>query len=48
MEFCEDCVIGKTHKVSFGTAQHITEDKLDYVHSDLWGSPNVPLSLSKS
>ncbi|KAG7592586.1 GAG-pre-integrase domain [Arabidopsis thaliana x Arabidopsis arenosa] len=45
LKFCEDCVFGKTHKVSFGPAQHVTKDKLDYVHSDLWGSPNVPHSL---
>jgi len=47
LKFCEDCVFGKTHKVSFGQAQHVTKEKLDYVHSDLWGSPNVPLSLGK-
>ena len=45
MKFCEDCVKGKTHKVSFGPAQHLTKERLDYIHSDLWGSPNVPMSL---
>ena len=48
MSFCEDCVIGKTHKVSFGPALHVTKAKLDYIHSDLWGSPNVPPILSRS
>lgn len=48
IQFCEDCVKGKTHKVSFGPAQHVTRDKLDYIHSNLWSSPNVPDSLSKS
>lgn len=48
IDFCKDCVIGKTHKVSFGQAKHITKNKLDYIHSDLWGSPNVPPNLSKS
>lgn len=47
VKFCEDCVIGKNQKVSFSTGQHVTKEKLDYVHSDLWGSPNVPLSLGK-
>lgn len=47
IKFCEDCVKGKTHKVSFGPAQHVTKERLDYIHSDLWGSPNVPLSLGK-
>lgn len=35
MKFCEDCVIGKTHKVSFGPAQHLTKERLDYIHSNL-------------
>ena len=48
LKFCEACVIGETHKVSFSQAKHVTKNKLDYVHSDLWGSPNVPFSLSKS
>lgn len=45
LDFCEDCVIGKAHRVSFGSAKHVTKAKLDYIHSDLWGSPNVPRSL---
>ncbi|KAL0793897.1 hypothetical protein Bca101_065274 [Brassica carinata] len=45
LDFCEDCIIGKAHRVSFGNAKHVTKEKLDYVHSDLWGSPNVPRSL---
>lgn len=44
LKFCEDCMIEKTHRVSFGPAQHVTKEKLDYIHSDLWGSPNVPTS----
>jgi len=47
IKFCEDCVIGKTHRTSFGTAQHVTKEKLGYVHSHLWGSPNVPHSLGR-
>ncbi|CAA7024878.1 unnamed protein product [Microthlaspi erraticum] len=35
LKFCEDCVIGKTHKASFGSAQHATKEKLDYIHSNL-------------
>ena len=31
--------------MSFGPAKHVTKEKLDYVHSDLWGSPNVSRSL---
>ncbi|KAL1189499.1 Retrovirus-related Pol polyprotein from transposon TNT 1-94 [Cardamine amara subsp. amara] len=47
LEMCEDCVYGKARRVSFGSATHGTEDKLDYVHSDLWEAPSVPLSLGK-
>lgn len=47
MQFCEDCVYGKTHRVSFGSGKHVTKSKMDYVHSDLWGAPTVPLSIGK-
>ncbi|CAA7045660.1 unnamed protein product [Microthlaspi erraticum] len=47
IQFCEDCVKGKTHKVSFGPVQYNTRNKIDYIHSDFWGAPNVPHSLSK-
>jgi len=47
IKFCEDCVVGETHRTSFGKTQHVTKEKLDYVYSNLWGSPNVPYSLSK-
>ena len=46
IKFCETCVLGKTTRSSFGPAKHVTRDKLDYIHSDLWGSPNVPFSLN--
>ncbi|CAL9235463.1 unnamed protein product [Arabidopsis halleri] len=45
LEFCEDCVYGKAHRASFGVGKHVTKERLEYIHSDLWGSPNVPLSL---
>jgi len=45
LEFCEDCVYGKTHRVGFGSAKHVTREKLEYIHSDLWGAPSVPNSL---
>lgn len=43
--FCEACAMGKSHKQSFPKAKHTTKGILDYVHSDLWGSPNVTPSL---
>ena len=45
LEFYERCVLGKTHKLSFPTAKHTTKGILEYVHSDLWGSPSTPGSL---
>lgn len=47
LDMCEECVYGKAKRVSFSVAIHDTKDKLDYVHSDLWGAPSVPLSLGK-
>ena len=41
--FCEHCVFGKQTRVQFNKKTvHRTEDKLDYVHSDLWGPNKVP------
>ncbi|CAL9238171.1 unnamed protein product [Arabidopsis halleri] len=44
---CEHCVLGKFHKLSYKTGKHTSTEKLEYVHSDLWGSPNVTPSLSR-
>ncbi|KAG7591060.1 Zinc finger CCHC-type superfamily [Arabidopsis thaliana x Arabidopsis arenosa] len=44
---CEDCIYGKAKRVGFNLAQHGTKEKLEYVHSDLWGAPSVPFSLGK-
>lgn len=46
-EACEDCIYGRARRVGFNLAQHGTKEKLEYVHSDLWGAPSVPLSLGK-
>ncbi|GJS83328.1 retrovirus-related pol polyprotein from transposon TNT 1-94 [Tanacetum coccineum] len=37
LEFCENCVLGKSTRVSFDRGQHTTEGVIDYVHADLWG-----------
>ncbi|KAK4841553.1 hypothetical protein QYF36_006375 [Acer negundo] len=42
LEFCENCVLGKQHRLIFSTAQHNTKEILQYVHSDLWGPSKVP------
>ncbi|KAH9649116.1 hypothetical protein KPL70_025868 [Citrus sinensis] len=37
LDFCEDCVLGKATRSSFKRSVHKSKDKLEYVHSDLWG-----------
>nr|GEV20934.1 retrotransposon protein, putative, Ty1-copia subclass [Tanacetum cinerariifolium] len=41
LNFCENCVLGKSHRVSFGVGRHTTQGVIDYVHSDLWGPSQV-------
>ena len=43
--FCESSVLGKSHKLSFTRSKHATKGVLEYIHSDLWGSPSVEKSL---
>jgi transposase InsO family protein len=46
LKFCEHCVFGKQTRVKFSKeGVHTTKDRLDYIHSDLWG-PNRVLSKS--
>ncbi|XP_070015271.1 uncharacterized mitochondrial protein AtMg00300-like [Nicotiana sylvestris] len=43
LNFCEHCVFGKQTRIKFiKKAEHKTRDKLDYIHSDLWGPNRVP------
>ena len=39
-------MLGKSHKLKFARASHTSNCILEYVHSDLWGSSFVPLSLN--
>ncbi|GKF76913.1 retrovirus-related pol polyprotein from transposon TNT 1-94 [Tanacetum coccineum] len=41
LDFCKNCVLGKSHRVSFSVRRHTTQGVIDYVHSDLWGSSQV-------
>ncbi|GJV06418.1 retrovirus-related pol polyprotein from transposon TNT 1-94 [Tanacetum coccineum] len=41
LDFCENYVLGKSHRVSFGVGRHTTQGVIDYVHSDLWGLSQV-------
>ncbi|KAL5548763.1 hypothetical protein UlMin_003994 [Ulmus minor] len=42
LEFCEDCVMGKQHRLSFKATVHISKGILDYAHVDLWGPARQP------
>ena len=46
LEFCESCVLGKTHKLKFAKTSHMSNYILEYIHADLWGSSFVPMSLT--
>ena len=35
--FCEECVLGKQTKISFGIGEHKAKAVLEYVHTDVWG-----------
>ena len=37
LKFCEECVLGKSSRVKFGTGAHVSRGTLEYIHADLWG-----------
>ncbi|GKE22157.1 retrovirus-related pol polyprotein from transposon TNT 1-94, partial [Tanacetum coccineum] len=41
LDFYENYVLGKSHRVRFGVGRHTTQGVIDYVHSDLWGLSQV-------
>ena len=41
LEFCEECVMGKQTRVSFGEGKHDSRGILEYVHTDAWGPAPV-------
>lgn len=41
LSFCEHCILGKSARVSFRPSTYIITDRLDYIHSDLWGPTRV-------
>ncbi|KAL2253784.1 UNVERIFIED_CONTAM: Retrovirus-related Pol polyprotein from transposon TNT 1-94 [Sesamum indicum] len=46
LEFCDECIMGKHHRVHFPTSPSPNPSMstciLDYVHADVWGPSNVP------
>nr|GFA16443.1 retrovirus-related Pol polyprotein from transposon TNT 1-94 [Tanacetum cinerariifolium] len=43
LNFCENCVLEKSHRVSFDVGRHTTQEVIDYVHLDLLGPSQVEL-----
>ncbi|GKC65904.1 retrovirus-related pol polyprotein from transposon TNT 1-94 [Tanacetum coccineum] len=41
LDFCENCVLGKSHRFSFGVRRHTTQGVIDYVYSNLRGPSQV-------
>ncbi|WVY93468.1 hypothetical protein V8G54_032556 [Vigna mungo] len=43
IDMCEDCILGKQKRVSFQTSRRTPKkDKLELIHSDVWGPTTVP------
>jgi len=47
VEFCDHCILGKQHRVKFGSGMHYSSKPFEYVHSDLWG-PSKTLTHGES
>lgn len=45
-QFCEHCIYGKQHHVSFYSIPHKYSGFLDYIHSDVFGLVNVSSLLN--
>nr|GEZ18310.1 retrovirus-related Pol polyprotein from transposon TNT 1-94 [Tanacetum cinerariifolium] len=41
LDFCENYVLAKSHRVNFDVGRHTTQGVIDYVYSDLWGPSQV-------
>lgn len=37
LDFCDQCVLGKSYKVKFGTGKHTSNRSFEYAHAYLWG-----------
>lgn len=35
--FCKECVMSKHHRGKFRKGQRVSTERLEYIHSDLWG-----------
>ena len=42
LQFCENCVFGKSTRLKFKMVDHMTSGILNYIHLDLWGPSKHP------
>ena len=42
LQFCENCILGKSTRLKFKRADHVTSCILNYFHSNLWGPSKHP------
>jgi len=43
LDLCDNCTLGKQHKVKFGVGVHKSSRPFEYVHSDLWGPASIKI-----
>ncbi|CAM8999126.1 unnamed protein product [Rhodiola kirilowii] len=48
MDFCETCVLGKKTAHAFSKSKMVVNERLKYVHSDLWGPAQVQTISGRS
>ena len=41
LDFCEHCIRGKQHRLSFQLGSHKSKAILEYIHADLWGPEKI-------
>ena len=44
LEFCEYCINGKGHRLSFKLSTQRAKEVFEYIHSDLWGPSKVQVT----
>lgn len=41
LKSCENCILGKSKRIKFSQATRTIQEKLSYIHADLWGTARV-------
>lgn len=42
LDFCENCIFGKAHRIMFDKGMYKSKIVLDYIHSNLYGPAQIP------